>query len=123
MNVFIVEDEAANLKLFELVLSAEGYMVSGSGDPQRALKAIQVDMPDVVLMDLSLPGKSGLELTRILKQDPATRQITVIAITGHPELFSRKDALEAGCDAYLVKPIDTQILTQQVKEAVSGKSK
>ena len=82
--------------------------------PEKAMIAIKKARPAVILMDLELPGMDGLSLTRMLKKDPETRDIPVIAITSYPDRFPREEAMKAGCDAFVVKPIDTRKLPQQV---------
>jgi CheY-like chemotaxis protein len=82
----------------------------------RILKAddMRKNRPDVVLVDLLLPGTDGLALVRQMKKDPRMRAIPVVAVTAHPERWSKRDALAAGCDVYLVKPIDTRTLPEQL---------
>jgi CheY-like chemotaxis protein len=118
MKILIVEDEPTSLKLAHLVLSAGGYEVTQAEAAAKAMEEILRSAPEIILLDLELPDVMGLTLARQLKADPQTSHITIIAITGFQERYSRADALAAGCDGYIVKPIDTRRLSQQVAELV-----
>jgi CheY-like chemotaxis protein len=83
---------------------------------------IKARQPEVILLDLKLPGMDGLALARRLKQDPATKHIPIVAITAAPETFSQSAALAAGCDAYIVKPVDTRKLNAQVMNTAAHQS-
>jgi two-component system cell cycle response regulator DivK len=118
MKILIVEDEPTSLKLAHLVLSSGGYEVTQAEAAAKAMEEILRSAPEIILLDLELPDVMGLTLARQLKADPQTSHITIIAITGFQERYSRADALEAGCDGYIIKPIDTRRLSQQVAELV-----
>jgi two-component system cell cycle response regulator len=118
MKVLVVEDEPASLKLAGLVLSTAGHEVAEADAVHIAVEEIMRSEPDVILLDLALPGIDGLTLARSLKADPKRRHIVIIAITAFPESFSREAVLAAGCDAYIEKPINTRKLTEQVASAV-----
>jgi len=122
MKILVVEDEPASLKLAHLVLAAEGYEVTEATAAEKAIEKILVSEPQAILLDLELPGIDGLTLAHHLKRDPKTQHIAIIAITAFPETYTRDAALAAGCDGYIVKPINTRKLPQQVADAV-GKSK
>ena len=79
---------------------------------------IMLDKPHVILLDLELPGMGGLTLVRKLKADPTTRNIHVVAVTSYPERYKKSEAMAAGCDAYLVKPINTRTLPLLVEQVV-----
>ena len=115
MKILIVEDEPASLKLAHLVLTAEGYEVTKAEAAGHAVEEILRSEPEAILLDLELPGIDGLTLARNLKRDPKTRHI---AITAYPERYPRAEAMAAGCDGYIVKPVNTRKLSQQVAEAV-----
>ncbi|HUJ62563.1 MAG TPA: response regulator [Kofleriaceae bacterium] len=123
-RVLIVDDNPTNLKLVAFVARAHGYEVETAPDAETAAAAIRANRPDVILMDLQLPGLDGLELTRRLKADPATRDIAVIAVTAYAMKGDREKALEAGCDDYVTKPIDTRalpgVIAQQVARVRGG---
>lgn len=108
--ILVVDDNPTNLKLLRVLLEAEGYTVRTAQDGEQALAALRELRPRLVLMDLHLPGISGLELTRQLKADPATRDIPVLAVTASAREHDRQQALQAGCDGFLSKPIDTRAL-------------
>lgn len=109
-RVLIIDDNAVNLKLVAYLVKAQGYEVDTAIDAESALGALQVKKPDVILMDLQLPGVDGLELTRRIKADPATRDVPIIAVTAYAMKGDREKAIEAGCDDYVTKPIDTRAL-------------
>ena len=116
MNILVVEDNPSHLKLAHLVLSAAGYKVNGVTAAEQAIDSIKQEKPQVILLDLELPGMDGLTLVRKLKADPETRDIHVIVVTSYPDRYTKRDALAAGCDAYLVKPINTRALPGLVSE-------
>ena len=107
-RVLIVDDNPTNLKLVAYLVRAHGYEVDTAGDAAAALIAIEAHRPAVILMDLQLPGIDGLELTRRLKADPATHDIKVIAVTAYAMKGDQEKAIEAGCDDYVTKPVDTR---------------
>ena len=119
MNILIVEDEPTSLKLAHVVMETEGYSVQNSDTAEKALESIKKQKPQVILLDLALPGMSGLELARILKANPETRNIPIVAITFYPNRFKREEALAAGCDAYVVKPVNTRDLPNLVGEIIN----
>jgi two-component system cell cycle response regulator len=118
MKILVVEDEPASLKLAHLVLSSDGHEVAQAEAVDKALEEIARTEPEVVLLDLELPNVGGLALARHLKADPARKHIVIVAVTAYPERFSREEALAAGCDAFIVKPINTRKLTSQVAHVV-----
>lgn len=123
MKILVVEDQRIESKLAVHVLSAAGHDVASADAAEEALAAIKADHPNVILMDLSLPGMDGLTLVRKLKADPATRDIHIVAITSYPEKFSMAEALAAGCDAYLGKPISTRTLPTTLTAIVENAEK
>jgi two-component system cell cycle response regulator len=116
MNILVIDDDPTHLKLATLVLDAAGHRVSDAEAAEQGFLAIKRDKPDVILLDLALPGMDGLTLVRRLKADPATRSISVVAVTAYLDRFGERDALAAGCNAYLVKPIDTRKLPRLIGE-------
>jgi two-component system cell cycle response regulator len=114
MKILVIEDQPTQLKLAHHVLSAAGHNVSGAAAAEEAFAAIKINRPELILLDLLLPGVDGLTLVRKLKADPETRGIHVVAVTSYPEEYPKSGALAAGCDAYLVKPINTRELPQQL---------
>jgi CheY-like chemotaxis protein len=116
--VLVVEDIAVNLMLTEAVLAGAGYRVISAGNAAEALERLGEQRPDVILMDIQLPGEDGLSLTRRLKADPAMASIPVIALTAHAMKGDQEAAEAAGCDGYISKPIDTRNLAAQVGAVV-----
>jgi CheY-like chemotaxis protein len=113
-RVLIVDDNPTNLKLVAYLVKANGYEVDTAADADTAVSAIAANRPRVILMDLQLPGVDGLELTRRLKADPATRDISIIAVTAYAMKGDQEKALAAGCDDYVTKPIDTRALPELI---------
>lgn len=107
-RILIVDDNPTNLKLVAYLVRANGYEVETAGDAEQAVAAIAANRPALILMDLQLPGVDGLELTRRLKADPATRDIKIVAVTAYAMKGDQEKAIAAGCDAYVTKPIDTR---------------
>lgn len=118
MKILIVEDDPTDLKLLSAVLDASGHQVFGRRSAEEAAEEIKLQPPDVILLDLKLPGMDGLALARLLKRDAATRPIPIVAITAAREKFSREDVLAAGCDAFIYKPVNTRQLAAQVTGVV-----
>ncbi len=114
MNILIVEDDPIDMKLLSAVLNYSGHRVLEKASAEQAADEIKARKPEVILLDLKLPGMDGLALARRLKQDPATKHIPIVAITSVSETFGKSAALAAGCDAYIVKPVDTRKLNAQV---------
>jgi CheY-like chemotaxis protein len=108
--ILVVDDNPGNLKLARLLLTVEGYDVRTATDAEEALQVLQGCRPRLILMDLQLPGMDGLELTRRLKADAATRHTTILAVTSYAMKGDDERALAAGCDGYITKPLDTRAL-------------
>jgi CheY-like chemotaxis protein len=108
--ILIVDDNPVNLKLTRVLLAGEGYEVRTAADAEEAMGILPALRPRLILMDLQLPGMDGLELTRRLKADPATRGIIVLALTAFAMKGDEEKAAAAGCDGYIAKPIDTRRL-------------
>ncbi|HEY0992653.1 MAG TPA: response regulator [Kofleriaceae bacterium] len=113
-RILIVDDNATNLKLVAYLMKAHGYDVDSALDAEGALEAIGRRRPEVILMDIQLPGIDGLELTRRLKADPGTRDIIIIAVTAYAMKGDQDKALAVGCDDYITKPIDTRALPDTI---------
>jgi CheY-like chemotaxis protein len=109
-SILVVDDNATNLKLVSDVLEFEGYRILEARDAETAQEIIRHTPPDLILMDIALPGMDGLTLTRQLKADPETRRIIVVALTAFAMRGDEEKAREAGCDGYITKPIDTRSL-------------
>ncbi|MEA2414614.1 MAG: hypothetical protein QOI58_1271 [Thermoanaerobaculia bacterium] len=107
-RILIVDDNKTNLKLASDVLAFEGYKILNASDAESAQEIIRKTPPDLILMDIALPGMDGLTLTRLLKLDESTRRIVVVALTASAMKGDDARAREAGCDGYITKPIDTR---------------
>lgn len=107
-GILIVDDNATNLKLARVLLTAEGYDIRTAIDAEHALEVLKDFAPQLILMDIQLPGMDGLELTRRLKADPKTRAVTVVALTAYAMKGDEEKALASGCSGYISKPIDTR---------------
>jgi two-component system cell cycle response regulator DivK len=114
--ILIVDDNAANLKLARLLLTAEGHDARTAIDAEQALKLMETFKPGLILMDIQLPGMDGLTLTQKLKADPATREIVIVALTAYAMKGDEERARAAGCDGYIAKPIDVNTLPMQVSQ-------
>lgn len=120
--ILIVDDTPVNLKLTRILLVNEGYKVLTAGSAEEALELLRGFHPYLVLADVQLPGIDGLELTRRIKQDEATRDITVIALTAFAMKGDEQRAIEAGCDGYITKPIDTRALGARIRDFMSRRT-
>lgn len=108
--ILIVDDNEVNLRLAQWLLASEGFTVRVAKDAEEAFGLLDEFQPRLILMDLQMPGMDGLTATRKLKADPKTRRIVVIALTAFAMSGDRERALEAGCEGYVTKPIDTRTL-------------
>ncbi|MEO8034919.1 MAG: response regulator [Acidobacteriota bacterium] len=120
MKILVIEDHRVDLKLAHHVLIAAGHSVTATDEAEHAFLSIKKDRPEIILLDMTLPGMDGLTLVRLLKADATTRDIHVVGVTSYPEKFSREEALRAGCDAFLVKPISTRTLPQMLSDVVTA---
>jgi two-component system, cell cycle response regulator DivK len=118
--ILIVDDNPANLKLARLLLRGEGFDARTAPDAEQALKILATFTPRMILMDIQLPGMDGLELTRRLKSDPATRDIIIIALTAYAMKGDEERARAAGCDGYIAKPINIKTLPAVVTQYLTG---
>lgn len=114
--ILIVEDNLTNLKLAKLLLTAEGYDVRTAVDAEEVLKVLANFHPRLILMDLQLPGKSGLELTQELKMDPRLKDILIVALTAYAMKGDKEKAMAAGCDGYITKPISAANFTIEISQ-------
>src|SRR4051812_24637885 len=104
-TVLIIENNPANMTLAAFLLSREGYEVLSAVDAEAGLMLAREQLPQMILMDIQLPGMDGLEATRLLKASPATRHIPIIALTALAMKGDEERILAAGCDSYIAKPI------------------
>ena len=105
--ILVIEDNPYNMMLVVAVLERAGLRSAQASSAEEARRFLETVHPDVILMDIQLPGEDGLSLTRELKASPATAHIPIIALTAHAMKGDEVQAIAAGCDAYVAKPIDT----------------
>src|SRR5438105_3720718 len=114
--ILIVDDTPVNLKLTRILLMNEGYKVITAASGEEALDLLRSHHPQLILADIQLPGIDGLEMTRRIKRNPATRDIKVVALTAFAMKGDEQKALDAGCDGYITKPIDTRALGARIRQ-------
>jgi len=115
-HILVVDDHPINLKLVSELLEYEGYTIDRAPDAESAIEIIKRRPPDLILMDIALPGMDGFTLTRMLKENDETKNIIIIALTSFAMKGDELKAIEAGCDDYVSKPIDTRTLPVRIKE-------
>jgi CheY-like chemotaxis protein len=113
-KIMIVDDNETNLKLAGDLLEMEGFEVHRCIDAENALSLLEQVTPDLILMDLALPGIDGLQLTQKLKSQAGTCDIKIVALTASAMKGDRERILSAGCDGYIAKPIDTRKFKEEV---------
>jgi CheY-like chemotaxis protein len=118
VHVLVVEDHPLNRELAEAILERAGYDVAVAEDGETALDRVAARSPDVILLDIELPGISGLEVARRLKGDPATAMIPLVALTAYAMVGDEERVRAAGCDDYVTKPIERPKLLGAVERAL-----
>ena len=119
-KILIVEDNPRNMRLIKMVLGNKGYSLLEATDGEEALAVAMWGRPDLIIMDIQLPKMDGLEATRRLRQTPGFSQVPIIALTASAMEGDREKIIEAGCDVYVSKPIDTHQLPGLVTEMLRG---
>jgi CheY-like chemotaxis protein len=119
-RILIIEDNLLNLELAKVLLEADGYVVDSARTAEEGLRMAREILPDLVLMDFGLPGMDGLSATKILKANPATRNLTVVGFTSHAMKGDEEIALNAGCDGYLTKPIQTRTFAETIQGFIAS---
>jgi len=119
--ILIVEDNEKNLKLVRDVLQVKGYATLEAGTGEDAIRLARERKPDLILMDIQLPGMSGIEALEILRADPATAPLPVIAVTASVMQHDRKQITAAGFDAYVGKPINIKEFLDAVRSALEAR--
>jgi CheY-like chemotaxis protein len=118
--ILVVDDNDGGLLLARAVLEREGFRVDSAGSAEEVLERLNARLPDLILMDVQLPGQDGLSLTRQLKADLATAGIPIVALTAHAMASDRDEALSAGCAGYISKPLDTRTLGDLVRGFITA---
>ena len=119
-RILLVEDNLVNQELVTDLLEAHGFVVRQARTAEEGLRLVREVSPDLVLMDLSLPGMDGLAAAKVIKTDPSTSHLPVIALTAHAMRGDEHIALAAGCDGYLTKPIDTRTFPERVTAFIAS---
>ena len=122
-KILIVEDNLRNMRLIEMTLRAKNYTLLKATNGEEALDIATRERPDLILMDIRLPGMDGLEVTRRLRETPAFSHTPIIGLTAHAMKGDREKVLESGCNAYLSKPINTRELPGMITEMLSQRQK
>jgi len=120
-KILLVEDNPVNRRLAQFLLRSQGYEVREATTAQEAFDALKTERPDLIVMDIQLPGMDGLEVTRKIKEQQATANIPVVAVTSYAMKGDREKALAAGCAGYVTKPIDKDTFIQEVARHLDGK--
>ena len=120
-TILVVDDHPLNLALLEHLLTIDGYRVRTAADADSAVASIDEVRPDLILMDLQLPGVDGFELTRRLKARPDLAGVPVVAVTSYAMSGDEVRARAAGCDGFLSKPIDAATFPTLVEQFLAGR--
>jgi CheY-like chemotaxis protein len=107
-SIRVVDDNPMNVRLLDALLTNGGYDVRSAGDALHALEILEELSPEMILVDLQLPGMDGLELVRLLRADARTKEVPIVAVTAYAMKGDGERALSAGCDGYVTQPIDTR---------------
>ena len=113
-RILIIEDNVANMELAADLLEIAGFDVLQAPTAEIGLDLARSQAPDLIVMDIGLPGMDGLEATRILKGDPTTQHIPILGASSHAMKGDQEKALAVGCDGYITKPIDTRVFADMV---------
>ena len=122
-KILIVEDNPRNMRLITMTLRTKDYELFEARDGEEALDLAMRQQPDLIIMDIQLPKVNGLEVTRKLRQTPAFSHIPIIALTAYAMKGDKEKTIDAGCDAYLPKPINTRQLPGLIAEMLQQRQK
>ena len=114
--ILLVDDSPDNLILTQFLLESEGFEVCTAEDAEKALKVLTTYRPGLILMDVQLPGMDGLQLMRLLRADPRWDDVIIVALTAYAMRGDEENALAAGCDGYITKPVDTRTFASLVRD-------
>ena len=115
-HILVAEDNVEQRSLYVAILTGAGYLVLEAGDGAEAVEVARRERPGLVLMDVTMPGTSGWNAVRTLKEDPETRPIPIIVVTGLASAWDRDASLASGCDEYLAKPVSPVRLLEEVRK-------
>ena len=113
-KILLVEDNEVNRRLAEFLLRSNGYKVREAANAQEAFDMLKSERPDLIVMDIQLPGMDGLEATKKIKEQPEMADVPVLAVTSYAMKGDREKALAAGCVGYITKPIDKLTFIQEI---------
>jgi len=119
-TVLVIEDNALNMKLVRSLLKMGNYDIIEAVDAETGIQLARECKPDLILMDIQLPSMDGLNATRIIKEDPSLKDVIILALTSYAMEGDDKKAREAGCDGYIIKPIDTKNFLKTVDQFLNG---
>lgn len=122
-KILLVEDNETNRDMLRRRLERKGYLVITAHDGEQAYSLVHSEKPDLILMDISLPGMNGWQVIQLLKADDATRHIPIIVLTAHALISDRAKASETGCSDYETKPVDFGRLSQKIENLLLVESK
>ena len=115
-KILVVDDEPNIVLSLEFLMKQQGYAVSSAVDGDSAMKEVERDPPDIVLLDVSMPGRSGFEVCEAIRANPAWNQMRILIVTGKGRDEDRERGLSLGADGYVIKPFETQDIVAKVKE-------
>ena len=119
-TILVVEDNELNMKLVKGLIKIGKYRMLEAMDAESGIQLIREQRPDLVLMDIQLPGMDGLSATKMIKEDPALKDIPIVALTSYAMQGDEEKALEAGCTGYIAKPIDTRKFLETISQYLNG---
>ncbi|MGA2146225.1 MAG: response regulator [Bryobacteraceae bacterium] len=114
-SILVVDDNLDNRELTQILLECEGFEVRLAEDAPQALRMFETYRPKLILVDVQMPGMDGLELTRRLRRDPSSQDVIVVALSAYAMAAEKANALAAGCDGYITKPINTRTFASAVR--------
>ena len=115
-TILVVEDNKLNMKLVRGLIKLGKYNMLEANDAELGIQLIREQQPDLVLMDIQLPGMDGLSATKMIKEDPDLKDIPIVALTSYAMQGDKEKALAAGCTGYIAKPIDTRKFLETVSQ-------
>ena len=121
-KILVIEDNALNMKLVRSLLKIGKFEILEAEDAESGIQLMRQHLPDLVLMDVQLPGMNGLKATRIIKRDPTIKEIPIVALTSYAMQGDEEKAAEAGCSGYITKPIDTKSFLQVIDKYICSNS-
>lgn len=120
-KILIVEDNEINMKLIKTILKSKGYLLTEARDGEEALQAVVSEAPDLILMDIQIPKIDGLEATRRIRKMEGLGNTLIVALTAHAMEGDREKILEAGCNGYIAKPINTRTFIEEIEVMLAKK--